>query len=95
MKILITGDFGFITFIGSNLAQKFEKEQYKLIILTKSFTKKKKIFKNSYKYTKKIDVWNFLVSNKKLKSLEWKLKITINDWFKKTLKHFNSKYWYF
>ena len=59
MKILITDDFGFIVFIifiGSNLDQKFEKEQYKLIILTKSFTKKKKIFKNSYKYTKKIDV---------------------------------------
>ena len=42
MKILITDDFGFIVFIGSNLDQKFEKEQYQLIILTKSFTKKKK-----------------------------------------------------
>jgi|TARA_B110000495_G_scaffold102642_1_gene88666 NAD dependent epimerase/dehydratase family enzyme len=53
MKILITGDFGFIAFIGSNLAQKFEKEQYQLIILTKIFTKKKKkyskIFKNILK----------------------------------------------
>ena len=40
------------------------------------------------KYTKKVDVGNFVVDNKKLKSLGWKPKVTLEDGIKKTLESF-------
>lgn len=42
------------------------------------------------KYTKKVDVGNFVVSNSKLKKLGWKPKIDINLGIKRTLDYFNS-----
>ena len=44
----------------------------------------------SSKYTKKVDVGNFVVDNSKLKSLGWKPKITVREGIKKTLKNFES-----
>jgi len=40
------------------------------------------------KYTKKVDVGNFVVNNSKLKKLGWKPKITIEEGIKKTLEYF-------
>lgn len=56
MRILITGGLGFI---GSHLVEKFEKDGHKLIILTKSFTKKKNIDESKKIKIEKIDVTNF------------------------------------
>jgi nucleoside-diphosphate-sugar epimerase len=42
------------------------------------------------KYTKKVDVGNFVVDNKKIKSLGWKPKISIEDGIRKTLKYFDD-----
>ena len=56
MRILITGGLGFI---GSHLVEKFEKDGHQLIILTKSFTKKKNIHESKKIKIEKIDVTNF------------------------------------
>ena len=40
------------------------------------------------KYTKKVDVGNFIVDNKKLKSLGWRPKITLENGIKETIKSF-------
>ena len=40
------------------------------------------------KYTKKVDVGNFVVDNKKLKSLGWRPKITLENGIKETIKSF-------
>ena len=40
------------------------------------------------KYTKKVDVGNFVVNNTKLKSLGWKPKVSLEDGIKKTLDSF-------
>ena len=42
------------------------------------------------KYTKKVDVGNFVVNNSKLKSLGWKPKVSVNEGIKKTLNFFAS-----
>jgi UDP-glucose 4-epimerase len=45
------------------------------------------------KYTKKVDVGNFVVDNTKLKKLGWKPKISIEKGIKLTLDYFkNSKF---
>ena len=41
-------------------------------------------------YTKKVDVGNFVVDNSKLKSLDWKPKVTIKDGIKQTLEYFKN-----
>ena len=43
------------------------------------------------KYTKKVDVGNFVVNNSKLKKLGWKPQVDINSGVKKTIKYFNSQ----
>jgi UDP-glucose 4-epimerase len=48
-------------------------------------------FVEAPKYTKKVDVGNFVVNNSKLKRLGWKPKINIESGLKKTIKHFDSK----
>ena len=45
-------------------------------------------FVKTLKYTKKVDVGNFVVSNKKLKSLGWKQNVSLNEGIKKTLEYF-------
>ncbi len=46
------------------------------------------IFPKTPKYTKQVDVGNFIVDNKKLKSLGWKPKVTLKDGIKKTIESF-------
>lgn len=42
------------------------------------------------KYTKKVDVGNFVVDNSKIRSLGWKPKITVDDGIRKTLNYFEE-----
>jgi len=42
------------------------------------------------KYTKKVDVGNFVVDNSKLRTLGWKPKVTIKDGIRRTLDYFSS-----
>ena len=42
------------------------------------------------KYTKKVDVGNFVVNNSKMKSLGWKQKISVEEGISKTLKYFEE-----
>tara|TARA_A100001037_G_scaffold209200_1_gene187438 strand:+ start:1226 stop:2149 length:924 start_codon:yes stop_codon:yes gene_type:complete len=45
-------------------------------------------FPKTPKYTKQVDVGNFVVDNKKLKSLGWKPKISLKDGIQKTIESF-------
>lgn len=58
-------------------------------LLTKQ-TGTKIIFPTTPKYTKKVDVGNFVVSNIKLKKLGWKPKISLDEGIKLTLDHFQN-----
>ena len=42
-------------------------------------------------YTKKVDVGNFVVDNKKLKSLGWKPRVEVKEGVRKTLEYFESE----
>ncbi len=53
-------------------------------------TSSKVKFVKTPKYTKKVDVGNFVVNNKKLKSLGWKPKISVKEGISKTLEYFDS-----
>ena len=55
--------------------------------LTKSTVK----YVETPRYTKKVDVGNFLVDNSKLKSLGWKIETPIKEGIKKTLEYFKSQ----
>ena len=58
MKIMITGGLGFV---GSHLAEKFVKENHKVILLTKSLSKKKNILDIAKNMKiEKVDTTNFL-----------------------------------
>ena len=48
-------------------------------------------FPETPRYTKKVDVGNFVVDNSKLKKLGWKPRVDINSGIKKTIEYFNSK----
>ena len=58
--------------------------------LLEQFTGAKVKFVKTPKYTKKVDVGNFVVSNSKLKSLGWKPKVDLNVGIKETLEYFES-----
>ena len=51
-------------------------------------TKCKVSFPQTPRYTKKVDVGNFVVDNKKLKSLGWDAEISIEEGVSKTLEYF-------
>jgi len=53
-------------------------------------TKCKVSFPQTPRYTKKVDVGNFVVDNKKLKSLGWNTKISIEEGISKTLEYFKK-----
>jgi len=48
-------------------------------------------FPETPRYTKKVDVGNFVVNNSKLRKLGWKPQVDINSGIKKTIKYFNSQ----
>ena len=55
-------------------------------------TKTKIKYVPSPKYTKKVDVGNFVVDNSKLKSLGWKPSTSVKEGIKETLKYFQIRY---
>ena len=61
---------------------------YQLGELLEQLTGAKVKFVKTPKYTKKVDVGNFIVSNSKLKSLGWKPKVNLNEGIERTLEHF-------
>ena len=64
---------------------------YQLGELLEQLTETKVKFVKTPKYTKKVDVGNFVVSNSKLKSLGWKPKVNLNEGIEKTLEYFKSQ----
>ena len=52
-------------------------------------TNAKVIFTKTPSYTKKMDVGNFVASNKKLKNLGWKPSVNLTEGLRKTLEYFN------
>ena len=64
---------------------------YKLGNMLEKLTNAKTKFVETPRYTKKVDVGNFVVDNSKLRSLGWKPKISIEEGIKKTLKYFKDE----
>ena len=63
----------------------------KLGKMLENLTKTKVKYVSASKYTKKVDVGNFVVDNSKLKSLGWKPKITIKEGIKNTIEYFKDE----
>jgi nucleoside-diphosphate-sugar epimerase len=64
---------------------------YQLGELLEKLTKAKVKFVKTPKYTKKVDVGNFVVNNSKLRSLGWKPKVNLDEGIKETLEYFKSQ----
>ena len=85
-KILTNGKSGELYWISSGKKTWF----YQLGKLLEELTNTKTKYVKPPTYTKKVDVGNFVVSNKKLKSLGWKPKISVEKGISKTLKYFEE-----
>jgi UDP-glucose 4-epimerase len=59
--------------------------------ILKKITNSKVKFVATPKYTKKVDVGNFIVDNTKLRSLGWKQKIPLEEGIKNTIKFFKDQ----
>ena len=64
---------------------------YQLGELLEQLTETKVKFVKTPKYTKKVDVGNFVVNNSKLRSLGWKPKTSLNQGIKETLEYFKAE----
>ena len=62
---------------------------YELGKQLEKLTNSKVIFTKTPSYTKKMDVGNFVASNKKLKNLGWKPSVNLTEGLRKTLEYFN------
>ena len=85
-KILRKGKSGELYWISSAKKTWF----YQLGNMLEKLTKAKTKYVNPPKYTKKVDVGNFVVNNSKIKSLGWKQKISVEEGIRKTLKYFEE-----
>jgi len=83
-KILTKGNFGEVYWISSNKKTWF----YQLGKLLETYSRGKIKYVKSPKYTKKVDVGNFIVKNSKLKRLGWKQKISLEEGIKLTINSF-------
>ena len=59
--------------------------------ILEKITNSKVKFVTTPKYTKKVDVGNFIVDNSKLRKLGWIPKISIESGIRKTLDYFHSQ----
>jgi len=85
--IMKKGKSGNLYWISSNKKTWF----YKLGNMLEKLTNAKIKFVETPRYTKKVDVGNFVVDNSKLRSLGWKPKISIEEGIKKTIKYFEDE----
>lgn len=86
ITIIAKGKSGNIYWISSGKKTWF----YQIGKWLEDFTKTKVRNVRSPKYTKKVDVGNFVVNNSKLKSLGWKQKITAKEGIMLTLNYFQG-----
>jgi len=88
IKIIIKkGKSGELYWISSNKKTWFNK----LGKILENLTNAKVKFVETPKYTKKVDVGNFIVNNSKLKALGWKPKVSLEDGIKKTMRYFTDE----
>jgi len=85
-KIMTKGKQGELYWISSSKKTWFYEIGNTLEKLTDAKTK----YVKPPKYTKKVDVGNFVVSNLKIRSLGWKPKISVKVGIEKTLKYFKD-----
>ena len=85
-KIMTKGKSGELYWISSSKKTWFYEIGNTLEKLTNAKTK----YVKPPKYTKKVDVGNFVVSNLKMRSLGWKPKISVKIGIEKTLKYFKD-----
>jgi UDP-glucose 4-epimerase len=85
-KIVKKGKSGELYWISSGEKSWF----YKIGSVLEKLTSSKTKFIETPKYTKKVDVGNFVVNNSKIKLLGWKPKISIEEGMIKTLKYFKD-----
>ena len=86
-QIIKKGKTGELYWISSNKKTWFYQIGSELEKLTKAKTK----YVKQPKYTKKVDVGNFIVDNTKLRSLGWKQKIPLEEGIKNTIKFFKDQ----
>ncbi len=85
-KILRKGKSGELYWISSAKKTWF----YQLGNMLEKLTNARTKYVKPPKYTKKVDVGNFVVNNSKMKSLGWKQKISVEEGIRKTLKYFEE-----
>jgi len=85
--IMIKGKPGNLYWISSNKKTWF----YQLGKWLSDFSDSKVKFIETPKYTKKVDVGNFVVDNSKLRSLGWSPKISVKEGIVKTLDYFKKQ----
>ena len=85
-NILLKGKSGNLYWISSNKKTWF----YELGEILQKLTGTPVVYVEPPKYTKQVDVGNFLVDNSKLCSLGWESKSSLEDGIKNTLEYFRS-----
>jgi len=85
--IMKKGKSGELYWISSNQKTWFSK----LGKILEKLSNAKVKFVETPKYTKKVDVGNFIVNNSKLKALGWKPKVSLEEGIKKTMKYFTDE----
>jgi len=85
-KIVKRGKSGELYWISSNKKTWF----YQIGNMLEKLTNAKTKYVKTPRYTKKVDVGNFVVDNSKLKSLGWNSNTSVKDGIKQTLDYFKS-----
>lgn len=85
-SIMLKGKPGNLYWISSNTKTWF----YEFGEILQKLTNTPVVYVDPPKYTKQVDVGNFLVDNSKLCSLGWNPKVSLEDGIKETLKYFHN-----
>jgi UDP-glucose 4-epimerase len=85
-NIMLKGKPGNLYWISSNTKTWF----YEFGETLQRLTSTPVVYVDPPKYTKQVDVGNFLVDNSKLRSLGWEPKASLEDGIKKTLEYFHN-----
>ena len=86
MKIISKGKAGELYWISSGKKTWF----YQIAGILEELTNTKTKYDKTPRYTKKVDVGNFVVNNSKLKSLGWTPKVNVKQGISKTLQYFRE-----